>query len=401
MLFLLSFDGVHYGDLNLTELPNIKRLIQQGTYTKRLETVFPSVTWNIHTSVVTGKTPAVHRIYGNSVYSRKLGHNSSYFKVELGSKEQLLAAPTIYDALAEKGQRVASICWPLTQGAKSISLNIPEFYTQQEFDNHCSLDFYNELIEQGFPMHRYGEWSSNHLLNSMQDELTESIIEYIIKNEKADVVLAHYLLHDSMQHDFGTCSPEALWSLRYVDSLIGRLLQTLEEKGVLAQSNIIVFSDHGHVDVKHIFSANQELSQQDYQISPFIAVSNGGAIFLYRTKDHTDDDMARASAAFSHCEGVEGVYFADNFNAVGWSLPTQNDPLFPDLVLALKEGWLGGENSERAIRSMHGYNPKTVERMNGFLICSGPQFQSGLIQESLHVTDIFRIIEQITTNSCV
>lgn len=399
MLLLISFDGVHYGDLNLTKLPNISRLIENGTYTKRLETVFPSVTWNIHTSVVTGEMPSIHRIYGNSIYSRTLCRKSSYFKTELGSKDQLMAAPTIYDALTEKGLRVASICWPLTQSAPSIALNIPEFYTQEEFDNACSGEFYNELIQHGFPMHRYGDWSANHLLNPMQDELTESIIEYIVRNKKADVVFGHFLLYDSMQHDFGVRSPEALWSLRYVDGLIGRLLETLEENGILEESNIILFSDHGHTDVKRNFLANEELTILDSSIPPFIIVNNGGAVFLYRTDDHSDEDLKKTAEAYKRCEAVERVYYADNFGEVGWSLPTQNDCLFPDLVLALKEGWCGaGDSEQKVIRSIHGYNPQTVERMNGFMVCSGSRFQSGVIQESAHVTDIFRLIEQVFKN---
>lgn len=396
MLILLSFDGVHYADLELAQLTNLKRISQDGVFVKRLETVFPSVTWNIHTAVVTGKRPSGHRIYGNEIYDRENRCRNNYFKMNLGTKEELIKSETFYDILAEKNDlRISAVCWPLTQGAKNIDLNIPEFYTQQEFDDYCSMDFYNELKEKGFSVNRYGEWSEKHSLGPMQDELTASIIEYIIKNRKADIILGHFLLFDSLQHEFGVGSPEAVWSLKYVDSLIGRILDVIEKEGLKDESNIIVFSDHGHTAVTDIYNPVKILEEGGAETHNFNFAYNGGCVLLYAEGENKEQILKNAKKILEKHPGTDKVFDSENMYEAGWSLPEKEDKLFPDLIIALKDGWCGTEETYVKSKSMHGYLPGSVERMNGFLTASGNGFGKGIVIENMSITDIYDIVMDI------
>ena len=394
MLILLSFDGVHYGDLQLAQLPSLRRIVQKGLFVKRLETVFPSVTWNIHTSVVTGKKPKDHRIYGNEIYDRQRQTIDHYFCRQLGTKEDLIQCETFYDALAKEGKTIASICWPLTQGAKHIEKNIPEFYTQEEFDRFCTPGFYEELKQEGFPLSCYGRWSKEHSLGPLQDSLTEEILEYIIRNRQADVILGHYLLYDSFQHEFGVGSPEAIWALSYVDSLIGRLLDCLEKEGLMEDTQIILFSDHGHSNVTQAFDINRILDMASCSRDALRVANNGGCALLYAIGTEGENQLKEARIILQNHPGVEKIYDGKNMEEIGWSLPEKPDKLFPDIVLALREGWCCAEGELKS-KSMHGYNPKTVERMNGFLAACGRGFDQGAVVENMLVTDICDLIQKV------
>ncbi len=395
MLILISFDGVHYGDLNLTNLPNLKRISDNGLFVNRLETVFPSVTWNIHTSVVTGKNPCEHRIYGNEIYDRKAGKNNNYYKMELGTKEELIKVPTFYDILALENKKTAAICWPLTQGAKNIDINIPEFYTQEEFDNFCSQDFYNELKENGFPVNRYGDWSKKHALGPLQDDLTASIIEYIIKNRRADIILGHFLLYDSLQHEFGVGSPEALWSIRYVDTLIGRIIDCIESENIKDECSLIIFSDHGHTNVTNLFNAKEILNDSDCDTTNLRFAYNGGCVLVYGIGENKIQNLEAAKEVFRKHIGTDKIFDENNMHEAKWSLPEKKDVLFPDFVVALKEGWCGTENNNCEVKSMHGYLPSKVERMNGFLTAMGKGFEKEATVENISITDIYNMVMDI------
>ena len=197
MKIIISIDGLSHGDLNLQLMPNLKRLLQKGYGLQTVQTIFPSVTWAIHTTVSTGRLPDTHTVFGNIFLEKN--QEKAYWNDDV-KKEETIAVPTFYDEFARKGKIVLSVCWPLTQGAKHIAYNIPEFYSQEEFDCSCTKDFYEELKQAGYPMEHYGEWSVERDSVILQDELTEQIMEYVLQNKKIDVLMGHFLAIDTMEH---------------------------------------------------------------------------------------------------------------------------------------------------------------------------------------------------------
>lgn len=67
-LVVISLDSMGFRDLNeLRELtPNLAALIDQGAWVKRVQGIFPTLTYPSHTSIITGQYPAVHGIVNNT-----------------------------------------------------------------------------------------------------------------------------------------------------------------------------------------------------------------------------------------------------------------------------------------------------------------------------------------------
>lgn len=67
-LIVISLDSLGFRDLNeLRQLtPTLADLIEKGTWVKKVEVIFPTLTYPSHTSIITGQYPAVHGIINNT-----------------------------------------------------------------------------------------------------------------------------------------------------------------------------------------------------------------------------------------------------------------------------------------------------------------------------------------------
>src|SRR5262249_35796676 len=69
--------------------------------------------------------------------------------------------------------------------------------------------------------------------------------EVVLAEVRPDVVINWLTEPDHTQHDVGVGSRSAREALRNDDGEIARVLATLDERGLLASSDVLVVSDHG------------------------------------------------------------------------------------------------------------------------------------------------------------
>lgn len=409
MIVILSLDGVCYQDVELAKYPNLCQLSEKGVYTKRLHTVFPSVTWSVHTSVITGVAPGQHEIWGNEVFSRKAQTPLCYYdasKVTISDVRK----PTLFSKAAELGKTSAAICWPLTQGSPHIKYNIPECYTQAEINDFSTPALVAELLTAGLEFSRYAAWSSSIEHAVLQDDLTCKITEFLIERKSVDVLFSHFLTHDSFQHCYGTQTPESEWSLLYMDGLVGRIINSLKLAGIFEYSHIIVFSDHGHESVSKFFDFKSFLKQLGIAADVFHTASNGGAFFLYHKKaDIPEELLSRMRIALEEQEAIEFVCTKENPEKFGFQ-PQFNKDTFPDIIVGLNHGWVLDAPSSainigsipvknpRANKSTHGYLPSSHPRMDSFMIRAGRSFPRGVREETGQICDLYDMVNQVLVN---
>ncbi|OQJ81015.1 hypothetical protein BMS84_09755, partial [Leuconostoc pseudomesenteroides] len=63
-LVIVSFDALGAEDVaqHLDMMPNLAQLIQRGAHVKKVEGIYPTLTYPSHTSIMTGVYPAKHGI---------------------------------------------------------------------------------------------------------------------------------------------------------------------------------------------------------------------------------------------------------------------------------------------------------------------------------------------------
>jgi hypothetical protein len=233
-LLVVSVDGLDHRYLENADqlglkIPNLRKLMREGEWSRGVMGVVPTVTWPSHTTLITGATAEEHGILSNRRPAEEGG--DYYWDVNL------LKRPTLLDAAAKQGKKAAVITWPVTVNAPA-AYNLPEYFKKRrggamDTPSICSKAKPAGLCEQiaaRFPSFRQ-EW--------MDDRTRTLAVRYFLE-QKADVILVHLVDLDSEAHETGPFSVESNALLEYTDELIGTMLAALPKGGRVA-----VVSDHG------------------------------------------------------------------------------------------------------------------------------------------------------------
>ena len=400
-LVLVSVDGLGASLLADTtlELPALRGLIGRGALAAGLRPVFPSVTWPCHSTLITGVPPTRHGVLGNHVLDRASGEIVSHY----GDRtDRPIQVETLCDRVVGAGLTAAAVCWPKTRGMTCLADNIPEFYEQELFERHASPTLWDELAEAGLPIHRYGEWSRQHALGPLQDSLTAAAAVHLVSRRPPDLLLVHFLLVDSFQHDYGVNSAEARWALQYVDGLIGRLLISLERAGRLDGTVVAVLGDHGFVPVEQVALPNASLAADGllrvdrrgaiagHEVR---TVGNGGAAHVYVARGPSQALLVeRMRERLAALPGVEAVFGAKEYGDLGLPAPA-DDATQGDLMLTAAPGWHFGDHAAEDLppgpvyRATHGHLPDDPRLLAGFL-AAGPGVAEGARLGQLDALDV-------------
>lgn len=278
---LISIDGFR-PEFYLREgwnTPNLKMLMKQGVFSNGINSVFPSVTYPSHTTLVTGAYPNNHGIFYNAQRESPTGH--WYFE------EELITTETLWDAARKAGLKTGAVMWPVTVGAP-IDYNFPV----RRADNDETPDQLTVTAPLVTPLTLVNDLKQEGIITGNEtqfrekiDETTGNMSSYIIKTYKPALMAIHFLGADHAQHAFGRDSKESHHEVELIDQEIGQLLNTLKEAGIRDSTTLIVTGDHGFVDNNKTLSPNVWLSKKglltDNKNWQAKFTATGGSAFLY------------------------------------------------------------------------------------------------------------------------
>lgn len=398
-VILICIDGMAAYNLKNKRLkmPHLQYLIEQGTKAAGVRGAYPSSTWAMNTSIITGTFPKKHGVLGNRVIDQRDNNVKEFFGDRDFNKKDV-HVPTLHDIAYKNNRSTASICWPLTRGSNTLTYNIPEFYEQALFEKYVDKDWWQELIDAGLPLEKYGTWSSDYNRGHMQDWLSTEIAKHLIEKHQPNLLTIHYLLADTMQHLYGIGSDEALWALSYLDERIGELRKQLHEAGLEKKTDIFIVSDHGFLEVDQkvnvhvLFEKQGWLHKENLEKNDVMVTSNGGAGYI-RIVNKDKVSVKDVITLLEKTEGIKAVYVSEQFPSLG--LPeSERHHLQADVIVECEEGYYIDFKSdanaviERSkIKGMHGYHPDN-EKMNGIFVAYGPNIYQGKEIPEISIVDI-------------
>lgn len=399
-VILISVDGLagFYFEDQEANIPTLRRLAAEGALCSRMRCSFPTVTWPNHTTLVTGVPPAVHGVLGNDVVDRLSGETVRLIGDSRFDKDQLVQAPTIYDAAHQAGLTTAAISWPATRHAPTLTWTLPDVYSQELFDRYATAKLMTELRQANVPVHMRGKWVDADPTMARCDWLSTRAAVHVVERHRPALLLLHLLTCDSVQHKYGPRTPEAYWALSYADDRIREVLDAVERAGLTAQTTLLVVSDHGFFAFDKIIQPNIALKhagllrveKDEITHKDAFVLSQGGAAAVYLfDRSKTAEMLPRVKELLGRLEGVERVILPEDFAALGQPTPREHR-WAPDLWLAAKDGYLfwhgvaGDEELTRQIPpgapsylGMHGYLPEHLG-MRGTLLLHGAGIRSGV-----------------------
>lgn len=403
---LISVDGFRpefYLDESYTtlDIPNLKKLKEQGTYARVAESVFPSMSYPAHTSMVTGVPPGKHGVLANT----KFMPGSKYVEAYWYASD--IEVKTIWDAAEEKDLRTAIFGWPATVGAKVDHL-IPEIWASRSGITTLELIRKHSRGPVLEIMEKRDATLTGKLMKSAREKdwfFTECACESIIAF-KPHLLLVHFSELDKMQHRYGRDSEEVGLALVRIDVLIGRIVEALEDAGIVQTSTIIVVGDHGMMDVHTRIALNRLFIEagfirfEDDKLVEWEAMvhSSGATAYVY-LKEESDVEVGTRvrevleSNAVREGKTLYRIIPEEEANSFGMA-----ERAF--LYLEAAPGYTMSNSlrkpllTESPYRANHGYVPTRPEMHTGFIIW-GKRIRKGAVVDKVSIMDIAPTIARI------
>jgi predicted AlkP superfamily pyrophosphatase or phosphodiesterase len=336
---IISLDGFAGWALDdpYLPLPTLRRLAERGAVARGMRPVNPTVTWPNHTSMITGVTPAKHGVLFNGILVRAPGVAP---RIEpWRDKKEMVRAPTLYDAAHARGLTTAQVDWVAILNAPTITWEFPERPDPKG-------QIARELVQAGVISEKdLAEFGTRNIV--YRDHIWTSAAAHILRQHRPNLLMFHLLNLDSTQHRYGPRTPAAMTTMAYHDSQVGRIIQTLEETGLMSRTTVFVVSDHGFKAVKRQIRPNAAfmkaglLTVQDGKVTKTEAYSvpEGGTAMVYVTvPDPSGALLKRVRQALTGIEGIDTVIEPAEFGRLGLPRPEDNDQMAA-LFLTAKEGY--------------------------------------------------------------
>lgn len=191
------------------DMPNLKKLADNGVWSDKARVVLPSSSAVNWASILMGASPTLH---GYTEWGSKTPEISSVVVSQYGK------FPSIYTILREQK---------------------PDSKTAVIY----SWDGIGYLLEK--------EIINIDICTKGNEELTADTTAHIIRTEKPTFTFIHFDEPDHIGHSAGHDTPAYYAELKNVDRRIGKIMQAVKDAGIEKETVIMVVSDHGGIDKGH------------------------------------------------------------------------------------------------------------------------------------------------------
>lgn len=246
-VIFIGLDGWGSYSVEKADMPHVKQLMSEGSYTLQKRTVLPSSSAVNWASMFMGAGPELHgyTTWGSQspdLPARVLNENGMF--------------PNIFNLLREK----------------DATAEIGAIY---EWDGI-------KYLVDTLSLNSYQHFPNDDKLNTA---VTAAAVEYI-KEKKPTLTAIVYDSPDDTGHGEGHDTPGYYAKLKELDNQIGKIILAIKESGIYDESIIIVTSDHGGINKGHGGITMMEME------TPFIIAGKG-----IRPQNHFTESMMQYDVA--------------------------------------------------------------------------------------------------------
>ena len=311
-LIVISADALVSEDMEqLKQLPNYKKYLEGGCSVEKVRSIYPTITYPCHTTMRTGVWPEKHGVFGNL----ELVPGQSYVPWKWFQKS-VKWDEDIFKAAKRAGLTTAAIFWPVTGNHPDIDYLIDEYWPEpgdrdirEVFRRAGSSEEVIDIIEKqiGDCVIRTHPYTDDFLFRCAR----EIILKY-----QPDLLMIHPANIDSYRHSNGLFNDRVAVGVEETDRYIGEIMAAVEEAGLLDCTNLVLTSDHGHIDVKRRMSPNVLLAEaglidvdEKGKIADWRAYcQSGGTSAIVYLKDKTDKEAYEKAWEVLSEAAKEGIY---------------------------------------------------------------------------------------------
>lgn len=393
---IISFDAVDKKDFEiLKDMPNFKYLIQNGAYSSNVETVYPSLTYPAHTTIVTGNYPKNHGIINNTLLQPKM-KSPDWFWYRKDIK-----VTTLYDLAKQNGLRTASLLWPVTAKA-NIDYNMPEIFPNRLWQNQIFTSLcggsklFQLIVNKKFGKLRKG------LAQPFLDNFVMESTLYLMENKMPNLFLIHLTDVDHFKHHYGSDNNKVIEALKRHDLRLGKIINKLKKLNIFHKTTLIALGDHGHLNTQYVIKLNKLFLEKGFiflnnngQIKDWNVFLNScdGSAYIYlkdnkniTLKEKVIEELKNFSKENNHC--INKILTSEEASSFG-----ADEKCF--LMLEAKKGYyfinsIEGNVIEKTdkdfYKANHGYCPK-IKDYKTIFIASGPKIKKNYEIKEMRLID--------------
>lgn len=293
-VILITVDGMRPEMITSEDMPSpfLKKMLKdkEHIYVDHVIGTVPSMTYPVHTSIITGEPPLRHGIHCNRVFQYNRDE-----PILNNMWADSIQVPTLWQWVKEKGGKTASIFWPVSTGSQWIDYNVPEYYPAPGSGwTGGAMDYIRPVCTPAGLLEELEREATGRMTNATlrpnsfeYDAKTAYMTNYLVNTYRPDLITVHLITTDYAQHETGLDSDRTRQAVASSDNAIGLILENLEYMHLMDSTTIIVCGDHGFTEARWQLKPNVLLTEAgllsvapggDWQCC-FSSV--GGAAYLY------------------------------------------------------------------------------------------------------------------------
>lgn len=355
-VILISIDGFRpdYLDRGLT--PHLAALAERGVR-GAMRPAFPSKTFPNHYTLVTGLRPDRHGIVDNTMADPQMPGRT----FSLGNAAEVTdaawwnEATPIWVTAERAGLPTATMFWPGSEAG--IGGVHPTYW--MKFDQSMSAQ-----------------------------ARVDQVLAWLDQPERPAFLTLYFDEVDSYGHWNGPDSEEVNAALTRTDAAVGRLVDGLEARGLLAQTELVVVADHGMAATSRA---------RTIVLEDLVEAADGRALVTgpYLAFAPAPDRRAQAEAALLREHDHMDCWRKDELPA---RFAYGQHRRVPEIFCLAEIGWEILPRATAGRRLMaggaHGYDPADPA-MAALFLAAGPSFRSGVVLPVFDNVDVYSLLARL------
>ncbi len=382
---LVSLDAFFDADFaSLRPEGGLSRMLREGTFCRKVKTVFPALTYPAHATLITGCDPAETMVGQNQPWQPDVPASRRVWYWE----RKHIAVPTLFDAVRSADGKSCSILWPVCCKNPAASWCFPEVHPLP------GENMVLKTLRYGTPSfilrseRRFGSLRKGISEPGLSDYAT-AIACHTIRKKKPALTAVHLIDLDEMRHLHGTFSKEAEEAVHRLENRLNEIMKTMAETPGMEDALLFAVSDHGQSDISRAVSLNACL--KELHLDPdFGAQSNGESAYFFAKREGADAAEAMALMEKRMSEyGIARLYSRADLDrmravpGVSFACESADQVVFTDAL-----------DQKKRERATHGFGPGHRAE-NCLFAVIGKGVQSGKELSSMPMRDVAPTIAEL------
>src|SRR5688572_17184324 len=374
--------------------PAIRQLYRQGSHALAVRTIFPSLTYPGHVTLVTGALPARHGVYNN--VELEPVDNPAWL-----TQAADIRVPALWDAVRAAGGTTSALNWPLSTGAP-IDWNVPDVWPGSEDKvipakrDLASPGLVDELEREATGRLRLENFRSRLIAHDVR---LATMAAYLFEKHRPTLSLVHCESAVQVLQEPDWRNPRRQRAVAAADLVVSLLLEILERQDAWKQTAVIVTGDHGMMEVHtqlrpNVWLVEAGLRPRRFDGSDWRANFHGlGGSAVLRVREPVAESATAARKVLDALPARTRASFRiverEELAALG------SDPVAP-FALAAARGFVIDSRSEPPAQlpnlgMSHGHHPDHPEMNTGF-VAAGAGLRAGLRVPVLPLTSVAPLV---------